>query len=46
MSVCRRCGGSGRQLINVSPYKLKKCSGCNGWRTKNNGKQQKETFND
>lgn len=44
MSVCKRCGGSGVQVVITSPLKTKKCSGCNGWRTKNNGKFQKDKF--
>jgi len=36
--LCRKCGGSGKRLITGSPYKLKKCSNCNGWGTKGRGK--------
>lgn len=42
--LCKRCCGSGWQLVKVQPLEYKKCSVCNGWRTNNNGKYQKETF--
>jgi len=44
VSLCQGCGGSGRKIVSGSPYKTKKCSRCNGWRTRGSGKMNAAVF--